>query len=121
MRALAWFAATTLALAGCGGDAPAPAAAASGADAESVEGGIDGPYPKTVTGTIAYSFPLEDDSGEIKLALLEYEEAAIIVSDATYDAKGMDSEDDVEVTLTVTPIDDERCGEGDELQCFEGK
>jgi hypothetical protein len=121
MRALA-SAALALALAGCGGEAPAPVAdVEADADAVSVAGGIDGPFPKAVTGTVAYSYPLDDDSGEVKLALLEYEEAAILISGATYDAKGMDTEDDVEVTLTVTPVDVERCGEGDELQCFEGR
>lgn len=108
-------------LAACGGDASAPADGGSDAGAVSVAGGIEGPFPKAVTGTVAYSFPLDDDSGEVKLALLEYEEAAILVSDATYDAKGLDTEDDVEVTLTVTPLPVERCGEGDELQCFEGR
>ena len=101
-------------LAACGNE---PASEPATTDAT---GGIPGPYPATVSGGVAYSFPLENDSGTIKLGLYEYEGAAILVSTATYDAKGLDSEDDVEVTLSVTPLDRARCG-GDEPQCFEGK
>ena len=103
-----------LSLCACGGDEPASPAGAS------ARGGIPGPYPATVSGGIAYSYPLEDDSGTIKLGLYEYEGAAILVSAATWDAKGLDEEDDPEVTLEVTPIDRARCG-GDEPQCFEGR
>ena len=106
-----------LALAACGGNGADSDAAAGD---EAATGGIPGPYPATVTGSVAYSFPLEDDSGTIKLGLYEYEGAAILVSESTYDAKGMDSEDDVEVTLSVSPVPVERCG-GEEPQCFEGK
>jgi hypothetical protein len=92
-------------------------AAASGEAA--APGKLEGPYPKTVTGTIGYSFPLEDGSGDIELGLFEYDDAEIIVTEAVYTAKGMD-EEDAEVTLSVTPIDLARCGEGAK-QCFKGE
>lgn len=104
-----------MALGACGDEATADASG----DATS-QGGIPGPYPATVSGGVAYSYPLDDDGGTIKLGLYEYEGAAILVSAATYDAKGLDDEDDPEVTLVVTPVDKARCG-GEEPQCFEGK
>lgn len=105
-----------MAVTACGGS-EADADSASGTEAAR---GIPGPYPATVTGSIAYSLPLEDDDATIRLGLYEYEGAAILISAATYDAKGLDEGDDVEVTLSVTPVPVERCG-GEEPQCFEGK
>jgi len=78
---------------------------------------ITGPFPKTVEGTIGYSFPLEDGTGRVKLGLLEYDHAAILVSAETYDSKGM-QEDDAEVSLTLEPLPVEQCGEV--RQCFKG-
>ncbi len=82
----------------------------------STEGKISGPFPKIIQGTIGSSYPLDDGSGRVHLWLLEYDNAAIIVSAETYDAKGME-EDDVEVTLTIEPISPEQC---DADQCFKG-
>ena len=98
-------------LAGCSKEAPENPSTDGG------EGGISGPFPKTVRGTIGFSYPLDDGSGRIKLDLLEYGGAAIIVSSDTYDAKGMD-EDDVEVSLSIEPISPEECG--NKGQCFKG-
>jgi hypothetical protein len=95
------------ALAGCSQEPP---------DDSSADGKISGPFPKTVSGTIGSSYPLEDGSGRVILWLLEYDNAAIIVSAETYDAKGME-EDDAEVSLTVEPISSEEC---DADQCFKG-
>ena len=79
---------------------------------------IPGPFPAKVRGTIGYSFPLEDGSGRIKLGLLEYDRAAILISMATYEAKGLGDEDDPEVALTVEPTSSSEC-DADE-QCLKG-
>lgn len=84
---------------------------------EEGKGEISGPFPKTVQGTIGYSYPLEDGSGKIKLGLLEFEGAAIIVSGETYDAKGMDK-DDAEVSLTIEPLTSDQCSNDE--PCFTG-
>lgn len=102
-----------LLLSGCSSE-PSEESAVGG---KKVDGQIAGPFPKTITGTIGYSYPLEDGSGRIKLGLLAYDDAEIIISADTYDAKGM-NEDDVEVSLTIEPIASEQCG--DEKQCFKG-
>lgn len=81
------------------------------------EGPLAGPYPRTVRGTIGSSYPLEDDSGRIKLLLLEYDNAAILVSAQTYDEKGMEA-DDAEVSLMIEPLPKEQCG--DAAKCFKG-
>jgi hypothetical protein len=100
-------------LAGCSQEPPDSPSIAGG----EVKGEISGPFPKTVRGTIGSSYPLDDGTGRIHLSLLEYENAAIIVSTETYNAKGME-EDDAEVSLTIEPISSEQCG--DEGQCFKG-
>jgi hypothetical protein len=100
-------------LAGCSKEPPDNASAGGG----EVKGEISGPFPKTVRGTIGSSYPLDDGTGRVHLSLLEYENAAIIVSTETYDEKGME-EDDAEVTLTIEPISSEQCG--DAGQCFKG-
>jgi hypothetical protein len=100
-------------LAGCsGGGSDADDSSAAAAK------GITGPFPQTVQGTIGSSYPLEDGSGLIRLDLLEYEHASILVTEATYQAKGME-EDDAEVTLSVEPLPKEKCGD-DAEQCFKG-
>lgn len=96
-------------LSGCSGDT---------AGDEAAEGGVAGPYPATITGTICSSWPLDDGSGRIRLDLCELENAGVLVSEATYDAKGME-EDDVEFDLSVSPIDAAECGD-DVAACYEG-
>jgi hypothetical protein len=117
-KAWGWAALLAVMLSACsgGGEAAGDGGQAGG---ESVAGGIDGPFPKTVTGTVGYSFPLEDDSGDIELGLLEFDHAEILVSDAVYAAKGMD-EEDAEVTLSLTPLPKARCGD-EAVQCFRGE
>ena len=100
-------------MAGCSGE---PAGAPSHAGKKTADE-ISGPYPKTIKGTIGYSFPLEDGSGNIKLGLLAYDRVAIIVSTETYDAKGMEA-DDAEVTLTIEPTASKHCDKDE--QCFKG-
>jgi hypothetical protein len=80
---------------------------------------VAGPFPARVHGTIGYSFPLEDGSRRIKLGLLEYGGAAIIVAGDVYDAKKLDDEDEPEVDFTVSPIESPHC-DADE-QCLEGR
>lgn len=97
------------------------ASACSDAEPEAagaVEGGVAGPFPATVRGTVDSSWPMEDGSGRIQLLLLEYPAAGFLVSEATYDRKGMD-EEEAEITLTVNPLPAEACGES-ALQCLEG-
>ena len=105
--------ALSAALAACGGDSSGDTQGDSGESQT-----IPGPFPAKVRGTIGYSFPLEDGSGRIKLGLLEYERAAILISGRTYDAQGLDEEDDPEVGLTVKPTRSEHCDA--EGQCLEG-
>ena len=102
------------ALAACGGESGADAAEASAESRPT----IPGPFPAKVRGTISYSFPLEDGSDRIKLGLLEYDSAAILISTATYDAQGLDEEDEPEVALTVEPTTSSEC-DADE-QCLKG-
>ena len=104
-------------LSACSKEAPVNTSTESDDGDEGVAGEISGPFPKTIRGTIGYSYPLEDGSGNIHLGLLEYDSAGIIVSSETYDAKGMD-EDDAEVSLSIEPISSEQCG--DVAQCFRG-
>jgi len=104
-------------LSACSKEAPEGSSAGSEPVEEGVEGAINGPFPKTIRGTIGHSYPLEDESGNIYLGLLEYESAGIIVSPETYDAKGM-AEDDAEVSLSIEPTSPEQCG--DVAQCFKG-
>lgn len=118
-RHAVWLAALLLAACSGGGDGAADAGDEAAAGGEAVAGGIDGPFPKTVTGTIGYSFPVEDGSGDIELGLLEFDRAEILVSDSTYASKGMD-EEDAEVTLSLTPLPKEKCGE-EAVQCFRGE
>ena len=99
------------ALAACGAESGSDAAAESRPT-------IPGPFPAKVRGTISYSVPLEDGSDRIKLGLLEYDRAAILISKATYDAQGLDDEDDPEVALTVEPTTTGEC-DADE-QCLKG-
>jgi hypothetical protein len=113
IRGAGWLA--MLMLAACSGGSgesgdDAPAAAA---------GGLEGPFPKTVSGTIGYSLPVENGGGDIELGLLEYDNVQIIVSDSVYTAKGMD-EDDAEVTLSLTPLPAGRCSDK-AMQCFKGE
>ncbi len=94
------------------------ACSGGGSDAEGeAGGGIGGPFPKTIEGTIGYSYPLEDGSGRVLLGLLEYDNAVIIVSAETYDAKGME-EEDAEFSLDVEPLSGKECGDAE--QCFRG-
>jgi hypothetical protein len=76
---------------------------------------IGGPYPKTITGTIGYSYPLAE-GGPIKFDLLEYNGATFIISGADYDAKSGVNEDDAEISVTIEPLPAEECG--GEGQCF---
>ena len=85
---------------------------------DAVEGGVAGPFPATVRGTIDSSWPMDDGSGRIQLLLLEYPAAGFLVSEATYDQKGMD-EEEAEITLSVKPLPAADCGES-ALQCLEG-
>ncbi|HEX4869773.1 MAG TPA: hypothetical protein VFV15_03495 [Moraxellaceae bacterium] len=94
-----------------------PLLAACSRTPEVAEGTVPGPFPKSVTGTIGSSYPVGEDGGPIKLSLLEFDKTAIIVSAATYEAKGM-QEDDAEITLTVEPLPAEQCG--DAAQCLRG-
>lgn len=109
MNKFVWAVYVVVLLAGC---------TKKGAETPAGESRLNGPYPTTVRGTIGYSYPLEDDSGRIKLGLLEYENAAIIVSAQTYDEKGMEA-DDAEVSLMIEPLPKDACG-GEEAQCFKG-
>ena len=103
------------------------AACSSGSDDARGEGGeadssamIEGPFPKTITGALGYSFPHEDGSGDIELGLLEHDHAAFILSSSVYAAKGLEEEDDVDVTLTISPLPAERCAP-EVRQCFKGE
>ena len=78
-------------------------------------GTISGPYPKTISGTIGYSYPLAE-GGPIKFDLLEYNGATFVISGADYDAKSGIHEDDAEISVTIEPLPAEECG-GDG-QCF---
>jgi hypothetical protein len=101
------------AIAGCSGGQSG--AVAEGADAENGVEQISGPFPKTIRGTIGYSYPLEE-GGPIKFDLLEYPGATFIISGADYDAKSGIEEDDAEIAVTIQPIATEECG--DDGQCF---
>lgn len=103
-------------IAACSKEAP-ESSSVEEVDSADVESGISGPFPKTIRGTVGSSYPLEDGSGHIYLSLLEYDNAAIIVSTETYDAKGME-EDDAEVSLQIEPMSSDQCG--DVEQCFRG-
>jgi len=116
MRWKGWWIALAVACAGCARDR-APVAGNVDDDGQRSEI-VPGPFPVQVTGTIGYSFPLEDGSGRIKLGLLEYDRAAIVVSAASYDEHGMD-EEDAEVTLTVEPLASDQCRA--EEQCLAGR
>jgi hypothetical protein len=84
---------------------------------ENVDGGkISGPFPKTIRGTIGYSYPLDEERGPIKFDLLEHPGATFIISVADYDAKEGIHEDDAEISVTVEPIAPKECG--GEGQCF---
>lgn len=94
----------------------------AGGDAAEADSGamIEGPFPKTITGNLGYSFPHEDGSGDIELGLLEHDHAAFILTSAAYDAKGLDEEDEAELTLTITPLPAARCSP-DAKQCFQAE
>lgn len=109
-RNLLSIACVTLLAAGCSNAGP---------EATDVEGGVAGPFPATVSGTIDSSWPMDDDSGRIQLLLLEYPNAAFLVSEATYEDKGM-GEEEAEITLTVEPVPAAACGDAT-LQCLEGR
>lgn len=102
------------ALAACGGESDNGPADGS----EDLGPTVPGPFPAKVSGTLSYSFPLEDGTGRIKLGLLEYDRAAILISQQTYDAKGLGEEDDPEVHLTVEPTSGAACEP--EEQCLKG-
>jgi len=107
-----WGLVVLAALAGCSRE-PSGELAGDGDESEGEE--ISGPYPKTIRGTIGYSYPLEE-GGPIKFDLLEYRNATFIISGADYDAKEGIHEDDAEISVTIEPISPDECdGEG---QCF---
>ena len=91
-----------LALTGCSKETPGDAAEDAGEM-------IIGPFPKTIRGTIGYSYPLEE-GGPIKFDLLEYRDATFIISAADYDSKSGIDEDDAEISVTIEPISAEECG-----------
>ena len=91
-----------LALTGCSKETP------GGAPEDAVEM-ISGPFPKTIRGTIGYSYPLEE-GGPIKFDLLEYRDATFIISAADYDSKSGIDEDDAEISVTIEPLPAEECG-----------
>jgi hypothetical protein len=101
------------ALTGCSSGAP------GGAD-EGEEAGatISGPFPRTIRGTIGYSYPLVE-GGPIKFDLLEYRDATFIISAADYDSRSGIDEDDAEISVTIEPIAPEECG--GEGQCFSAR
>ena len=107
--------ATCVLLSACGAGPGGDSADSGGEGAKRVAG----PFPAQVHGTIGYSFPLEDGSGRIKLGLLEYGAAAILVAGEVYDSKRLDEEDDPEADFTVTPIESPHCYA--EEQCLEGR
>jgi hypothetical protein len=100
-----------MAMTGCSSGTPDGADEAEGAT-------ISGPFPKTIRGTIGYSYPLED-GGPIKFDLLEYRDATFIISAADYDSKSGIDEDDAEISVTIEPIASEECG--GEGQCFRAR
>ena len=91
-----------LALTGCSKETPGDAAEDAGEM-------ISGPFPKTIRGTIGYSYPLEE-GGPIKFDLLEYRDATFIISAADYDSKSGIDEDDAEISVTIEPVSAEECG-----------
>lgn len=101
------------ALSSCSGETPGDAPSAQGAGESG--GAISGPFPKTIRGTIGYSYPLQE-GGPIKFDLLEHPGATFIISGADYDAKSGIDEDDAEISVTIEPISADQCG-GDG-QCF---
>jgi hypothetical protein len=102
-----------LALVSCSSERPGGADEADEAGAT-----IAGPFPKTIRGTIGYSYPLEE-GGPIKFDLLEYRDATFIISAADYESKSGIDEDDAEISVTIEPIAPEECG--GEGQCFSAR
>ena len=102
-----------VALVGCAGEKPDGAE-----ETEQAAATISGPFPKTIRGTIGYSYPLEE-GGPIKFDLLEYRDATFIISAADYDSKSGVDEDDAEISVTIEPIAPEECG-GEGL-CFSAR
>ncbi len=93
-----WGLVVITALAGCSREPSGELA--GGGDVESGVEEISGPFPKTVRGTIGYSYPLDDEGGPVKFDLLEYGGATFIISAADYDAKDGIHEDDAEISVT---------------------
>jgi hypothetical protein len=101
------------AIAGCSGEQ-----SATTEDPAAAEGGVEqisGPFPKTIRGTIGYSYPVEE-GGPIKFDLIEYPGATFVIGGTDYDAKSGIDEDDAEISVTIEPISSEECG--GEGQCF---